>query len=138
MAYNQAGFLSRKVLFFIIGISAFLAAAVMLLPKGFSDDLSKIGKGMAAVVLTHDKSSMRSLELMTLLNKVRSDYADKVEFFVVTINSREGQIFRQRQNVGSIVLIFFSPNGTKESTLDSNMSEMDLRLELDKLSLVKS
>ncbi len=138
MTYSQAGSASRTTLFVILGVSAFWAIAIMLLPKGFNDDLSKIGQGMAAVVLIHDKSSIQSLDLMTLLNKVRPDYAGKVEFFVVNVNSKEGQMFRQQQNVGAVVLVFFSPNGTKRGTLGNSKGETELRSELDKLSLEQS
>lgn len=134
MTYNQTGAVSRTVLFTILGASAFLAIAVMLLPKGFSDDLSKIGQGMATVVLTHDNNSAGSLSIMTLLNKVRSDYSEKVEFLVVNVNTREGQIFRQQQNVDAIVLVFFSSNGKKLGTISNTMSEIELRSVLDKLS----
>ncbi|MBN4079550.1 hypothetical protein JYT26_02805 [Beggiatoa alba] len=134
MTHHQTGFASRTVVFIILGVGAFLAIAVMLLPDGFSDDLSKIGQGTATVVLTHDNSSVGSLDVMTLLNKVRSDYAGKIEFLVVNVNTREGQIFRQQQNVDAIVLVFFSSNGKKLGTISHTMNETELRSVLDKLS----
>ena len=135
MIYNQKGSASRITLFTILGVSAFLAIAVMLLPKGFNDDLSIIGKGKAVVVLTHDKNSMRSLDLMTLLNKVRSDYSAKIEFIVVDSNAKDGQLFSQQQNVNAIVFVFFGPHGENIGTLDNIRGETELRSELDKLSL---
>ena len=54
MIYTQTGSATRTTLIVIVGVCVFLAVAVMLLPKGFSDDLSIIGKDMAAVVLTHE------------------------------------------------------------------------------------
>jgi len=138
MTYRQTGSASRTTLFVILVVGAFLAVAIVLLPKGFSDDLSKIGQGVAAVVLTHDKGSTRSLDLMTLLNKVRSDYTGKVEFFVVDVNSRQGQMFIQKQNVAAIALVFFSPNGEKRAMLGHGNDESELRSKLDKLSLEQS
>ena len=134
MTYSQAGIVSRATLYIILGASVFLAAAFMLLPKGFSDDASKIGQGKSAVVLVHDKSSMRSLDIMTMLNKVRGDYASKIDFIVVNISSKEGQLFRQQQNVNAFALIFFNPKGARLGLLVNNMDESKLRLELDKIS----
>ena len=111
MYYSQTGSATRTTLFVILGVCAFLAVAVMLLPKGFNDDLSKIGQGMPAVVLVHDKGSMGSLNLMELLNKVRPDYANTVEFIVTNINSDEGKMFREQQKLDGIVLVFFNHNG---------------------------
>jgi len=134
MIYKQAGSAARTTLFIIVGASVFLILAFMLLPKGFSDDLSKIGQGKAAVVLIHDKGSVRSLDLMTLLNKVRSDYSGKVEFFAVDVAVREGRMFRQQQNDDSIVLVLFSGNGEKLASHSYGLGEAGLRSELDKLS----
>jgi len=138
MIDKQAGSATRTTLFVILGASVFLILAFMLLPKGFSDDLSKMGQGKAAVVLIHDKGSVRSLDLMTLLNKVRSDYSGKVEFFVVDIATREGRMFRQQQNDDSIVLVLFSANGAKLAAHSYGLGEAGLRSELDKLSSEKS
>lgn len=133
MTYTQIGSATRTTLIVVLGVGAFLAIAVMLLPKGFSDDLSRIGQGKAAVVLTHDKNSMWSLQYMELLNKIRPAYTDKVEFLVVDANTSEGQSFKQQQGVGAIVLVFFGPDGTKRGTFDNGMDETALRAELDKL-----
>ena len=138
MTYDQTGSATRTTLFVILGVSAFLAVAVMLLPKGFNDDLSKIGQGMPAAVLVHDKGSMGSLELMTLLNKVRPDYADEVEFIVVNINSKEGKMFREQYHIDGVVLVLFSQNGIKRGTLANSKDEAELRSELSKLFLEKS
>lgn len=135
MNYSQTGSATHTTLFVILGVSAFLAVAVMLLPKGFNDDLSKIGQSLPAVVLVHDNASMGSLDLMALLNKVRPDYADKIEFIVVNINSKEGKIFREQQNIYGIVLVLFSHNGIKRGTLENSKDEAELRSELNKLFL---
>ena len=133
MTYRQTGSAARTTLLVILGVCAFFAVAVMLLPKGFSDDLTKIGQGMPAVVLVHDKGSMGSLNLMDLLNKVRSDYSDKVEFIVVNINSQEGKMFREQQNIDGVNLVLFSHRGIQRGTLANSNDEAELRLELNKL-----
>lgn len=131
MIYTQTGSATRTSLIVVLVICASLAVAVMLLPKGFSDNLSKIGQGSVVVVLTHDKNSVGSMELMELLNKVRSDYAGKVDFLAVDFNSREGQTFGRQQAVGSVVLVLFGPDGARRGVLGSRIDEKDLRSEID-------
>ena len=135
MNYRQTGSASRTTLFVILGVSAFLAFAIMLLPKGFNDDLSTIGQGMPAVVLVHDNGSVVSLNLMELLNKVRPDYADNVEFIVVNNTSKEGEMFKEQQNIYGSVLVLLSHNGIKRGTLANSEDEAGLRSELNKLLL---
>ena len=134
MTHSQTGSVTRTNLMVVLVVAAILAAAVMLLPRGFSDDLSKIGQGVAVVVLTHDKNSVGSMEYMELLNQVRSDYDGKVEFLTVDIiNSREGQAFSRRQNVGSAVLVLFGPDGVRRGVLYHGIGEQQLRSELNRI-----
>lgn len=133
MIDKQAGTVSRSGLIVVVIVCFVLGLAAMLLPKGFSDDLSKIGQGMAVIVLTHDKNSVRSMELMSLLNKIRADYKGTIEFMAVDIDSREGQIFSQRQGVDGIMLILFDAAGGRQLVFDRSVSEMDLRFALDAL-----
>ncbi|MBL1275403.1 MAG: hypothetical protein COB30_004900 [Ectothiorhodospiraceae bacterium] len=137
MIYRQTGFVSRTTLFVFFGVSGFLVLAFMLLPKGFNDDVTQIGKGKAAAVLMHDKGSMKSLDLMTLLNTVRSDYTDKIDFFVINVNVKKGETFRQKQDVGTMIIVLFSPDGRKLGTFGNSDGEVELRALLDKLSLEK-
>lgn len=131
MIYTQAGSATRTSLIVVLLVGAFLAAAVMLLPRGFSDNLSKIGQGSVAVVLTHDKNAVQSMEVMTLLNIVRADYAGKVDFLAVDVNTREGQAFTRQQGVGAVVLVLFGPDGAKRGVLSGGIGEKDLRSALD-------
>lgn len=133
MTYRQTGSTTRNSLMVILVIGALLAVAVMLLPKGFSNDLSKIGQGLAAVVLTHDKNSVGSMEYMELLNKVRSDYTGKVDFLAVDIDTRKGHDFSRRQGVGAVVLVLFGPDGVRRGVLNSGISEKELRSEIDNI-----
>ena len=131
MNNTQAGAATRTSLIVVLIVCTLLAAAVMLLPKGFSDNLSKIGQGSVVVVLTHNKNSVRSIEYMALLNKVRSDYEGKVDFLAVDVDTSEGQAFIRRQGVGAVVLVLFGPDGARRGVLGGNIVEKDLRSELD-------
>lgn len=133
MTSTKTGFARYTRLIVVLVIFAVLATAVMLLPKGFSDNVSIIGQGTVVVVLTHNKNSVGSLELMELLNNVRSDYTGKIEFLAVDINTREGQTFVQRQGIGTgrAVLVLFGPDGARKGVLSGRISEKELRSELD-------
>lgn len=103
----------------------------LLLPKGFKDDLSLIGQGSVSVVLTHDKNLLDSVRLMELMNKVRSDYEDAVEFLAVDVATPVGQRFVRDQRVGSVSLVIFGPVGQRRELLDSRVDEQTLRTSLD-------
>ncbi|MGD8886498.1 MAG: hypothetical protein PVF34_12815, partial [Gammaproteobacteria bacterium] len=72
----QTGAAARNSLIVLVAVGVFIVVAIMLLPKGFSSDLSVIGKGTPVVVLAHNKDSVQSLKLMDMLNKVRHEYDD--------------------------------------------------------------
>ena len=99
----------------------------MLLPKGFSDDLSKIGQGSVVLVLTHDKNTVGGMVAMELLNAVRSDYEGKVDFLAVDVNTLQGQDFTRQQGVGAVVLVLFGPDGSRRDVLGADISEKELR-----------
>src|SRR5262245_40071363 len=93
MPRPQTGSALRSSLITLGIIAALLVIAFMMLPKGFSDDLSRIGQGVDVVVLTHNKEAVQSQELMTLMNKIRMDYAGRIEFLAVDIDTDPGKAF---------------------------------------------
>lgn len=86
------------------------------LPRGYSRDLSQIGKGKNVAVLVHDHNLMGSVEFMETLNKLRPEYATSVEFIVADLTSPEAQTFAATYNVSSVTLVFFAPDGTQRGT----------------------
>ena len=131
MTYTQTGSARHTNLVIILVICVILFAAVMLLPKGFSDNLSKIGQGTVVVVLTHDKNTVGGMLAMELLNKIRSDYDGRVDFLAVDVNAQQGQAFTRQQGVGAVVLVLFGPDGSRRDVLDAGISEKVLRSALD-------
>ena len=131
MIYTQNGFARYTNLIIISVVCVILVAAIMLLPKGFSDDLSKIGQGSVVLVLTHDKNTVGGMIAMELLNTVRSDYEGKVEFLAIDVNTQQGQAFTRQQGVGSVVLILFGADGSRRGVLGANISEVKLRSALN-------
>ncbi|MDX9740620.1 MAG: hypothetical protein RBT81_05530 [Gammaproteobacteria bacterium] len=114
----QKGSALRSTLITVGIVVLALAFAATLLPRGFSDDLSRIGQGRPAVVLVHDKEAVASLELMTMLNELRGDYEDRMEFLATDVATDEGRSFAQSQGVGSSLLVLFDGAGSRVAIID--------------------
>lgn len=123
----------RTSLITIATIIILIGAAAMLLPKGFSGDLSRIGQGINTVVLVHNKESVNSLELMTLLNKVRGDYDGRIEFLIADISSATGKAFVSEQQLRNSVLVLFDTTGQRLNVLANIADEATLRQALNKI-----
>ncbi len=96
----------------VMGLLLLLVAVVVLnLPRGFSDDLSRIGKGRAAVVLVRDKNAVQSFDLINILNDIRDKYAGRVEFLLTDFDSPEGRAFIASNNAARVTLVLFDPSG---------------------------
>jgi len=133
MNFKQTGSIKIKLVV-IVAICSVLAFAILSLPKGFKSDLTLIGKGTATVVLIHDKNLVGAATTMALLNDVRSDYEDSVEFLAADIVTPEGQAFMRQQSVGVIELVVFGPDGTRLQVLRAGITEQELRTALDELT----
>jgi len=105
--------------------------AVSNLPRGYSRDLTQIGKGKNVVVQVHDHNLVGSIDLMESLNKVRPEYAASVEFIVADLVTPEGQAFATRHNVSSVTLVFFAPDGTPRGTVKGAQDTTSLRNSLN-------
>ena len=103
---------SRKTKWIVAGILLlFAAAAAMNLPRGFSDDLSRIGKGKAAVVLVRDKNAVESFNLIEVMNSVRDQYSGRVEFLVTDFNTPEGRAFIAANKAERVTVTVIDANG---------------------------
>lgn len=127
----QNGSALRSTLITVAIVVLALALAATLLPRGFSDDLSRIGQGRPAVVLTHDKEAVTSQELMNLLNGIRGDYEDRVEFLVTDVATPEGERFVATQRVGNSLLVLFDGAGNRIAVIDGIRDVQMLRSTLD-------
>jgi len=131
MRQTHTGAATRTLLISMVAIAAFLALAVMMLPKGFSGDTSIIGKGSAVAVLAHNKDSVQSLNLMDYMNQVRGDYSGRVEFVVADANTPQGSAFIQMQQVELGTVLLFAPDGKRLQVLANINSAAGLRTALD-------
>ena len=109
---------ARKIKWVVIGLLLLVAAIVIMnLPRGFSDDLTRIGKGKAAVVLVRDKSAVQSFDLIDVMNGIRDQYAGKVEFLLTDFNTPEGRAFMTANGAEKVTVTVFDANGNKMNIL---------------------
>ncbi len=128
---RQAGAALRSTLITIAIMVIALAFAATLLPRGFSDDLSRVGQGRAAIVLIHNKEAVYSLELMTLLNRIRADYEDRVEFLAVDSATETGRRFAALHGVDDSLALLLRGDGTRLAVIDNVRDETALRSAID-------
>ncbi|MBI3775019.1 MAG: hypothetical protein HY273_05605 [Gammaproteobacteria bacterium] len=101
--------------------------AVSNLPRGYSRDLSLIGKGKNVVVQVHDHNLVGSIDLMESLNKVRPEYAANVEFVIADLLTPEGKSFAASHNASSVTLLFFAPDGSERGAVKGVQDPAALR-----------
>ena len=133
MHHTQNGSAARTTLIVLAAIGAFIAVAVMLLPKGFSSDTSIIGRGSNVVVLAHNKDSVYSLNLMDIMNQVRGDYTGRIDFVVADANTPRGRAFIEKQQVELGTLLLFGPDGTRRGVVNAIKNQTELRTTLDSI-----
>lgn len=109
---------ARKIKWVVIGLLLLVVAIVIMnLPRGFSDDLTRIGKGKAAVVLVRDKSAVQSFDLIEVMNGIRDQYAGQVEFLLTDFNTPEGRAFMTANGAEQVTVTVFDANGNKVNIL---------------------
>lgn len=114
---------ARKIKWALVFLALLLVATVVMnLPRGFGDDLTRIGKGKAAVVLVRDKDSVESFNLMETLNKVRDRFNGNVEFLLTDFNTPEGRAFMSQYGAQRITAVVFDANGNKVTVLSPSQT----------------
>ena len=88
------------------------------LPRAaYSTDLTRIGKGRPALVLAYDIQSMGGMTGMGLLDNLRGDYADRVEFLVADLGVPVGREFAQHFGAINGTVTLLSGDGTHLRTI---------------------
>tara|TARA_Y100001970_G_C14149023_1_gene811580 strand:+ start:397 stop:612 length:216 start_codon:yes stop_codon:yes gene_type:complete len=62
-----------------------------------------------------------------VVDSLKSEYEDKIQFLVANLNSREGRMFAEYYNVGRVTLLFFEPDGTKIFSINNELDSQKLR-----------
>lgn len=122
----------RKRLFtilFIAGVSSFIWS--QLPDGGYPTDLSQIGSGRPALVLAHDSNYTGGMAVMDLMNEIRHDYAERVDFLVAHLGMADGQEFARRHGARDGVVLLFSPDGRNVGALHQPQSIDELRRALN-------
>jgi hypothetical protein len=98
------------------------------LPEGsYPTDLSGIGQGQAVLVLTMDNAYTSGASVMELLNDVRHDFADSVQFVVASMALPNGQTFANQHQVGDGTVLLFDAKGQRVAVLHTPQTQGELR-----------
>lgn len=116
-----------------IVLLGFGALAVVLLPRGYSQDISLIGKGDNIVVLFHEPFFVNSQENIDTVNAVRDEYEGRVKFIVADKNVEQGKKFTELYGVDSTALVFFAPAGEKIHISYNRQDEESLRKNINEV-----
>jgi hypothetical protein len=108
-------------------VVALLVLFVALIPRGYSSDLSRIGKNQPAAVLTHDPGFLASAQLMEGINGLRKDFEPAVLFLVADLNTPQGRKFAEEQSVSFGALVLFDSQGRRLASYSSRADEAGLR-----------
>lgn len=106
---------------------------IWLLPKGFSQDFSLIGKGDNIVVMVHHPQLVDSGNNMSAVSRTfRDEYKGRVTFLVADLFTAEGQQFIKTHNIeDTTAMAFFMPSGENIKVLYGPQSEEVLRKTID-------
>lgn len=109
----------------------FAAAAAMNLPRGYSDDLSRIGTGLPTVVLVRDKNAVSSYDLSHVLDGIRDQYAGRVEFLLTDYDTAQGRAFMAAHHAASVTLVLLDGTGKAVSILRPPQNAEKVQREID-------
>ena len=115
---------------FIVGMSGFLWS--QLPHGGYPTDLSLIGKGRPALVLAHDSNYAGGMAVMYLMNEIRDEYADRVDFLVAHLGMDDGQAFARSHGARDGVVLLFGRDGANIGRIDQPQTVGELRTALDR------
>lgn len=124
----------RKRLIYAVFFTALAALLFGHLPRGaYSTDLSRVGDGRPVLVLAYDLNSAGGMEVMKLLDALRDEYADRVEFLVADLGTPQGYQFAQRHSAVNGTVMFYSGEGSHLRTIHLPPDIGTLRFSLDEV-----
>ncbi len=113
------------ILLSLAGVAAFLWQA---LPGGaYPTDLSRVGAGRPTLVLAHDSNYVGSATVMELMNGIRGDYAERVDFLVAHLTMDDAQAFAERHAARDGTVLLFAADGRRVGVLHMPQSAEELR-----------
>lgn len=119
----------------LIYIFIFGAAGVLVwsqLPRGaYPTDLTRVGAGRPALVLAYDIQSLGGMQGMGVLDGLRGEYSDRVEFLVADLGVPDGKSLAQQYDAESGAVMQFSGDGTHVRTMHLPLNSEILRHALE-------
>jgi len=123
-----AGARWRKFLFVVLFLGLVGGFIWSQLPRGtYPTDLSRIGAGRPAVVLAHDANYVGGMEVMELMNVIRGDSAERVEFLVAHLGMQDAREFARLHAASDGTVLLFAGDGRRVSVLHQPRSVGELR-----------
>lgn len=120
----------RLIYLFLFGALAVLI--VSQLPRGsYSTDLSRVGNGLPALALAYDINSSGGMEVMKLMDALRDEYSNRVEFLIADLGTPQGRQFANRHNAINGTVMFYSAKGSYVRTIHVPPNTATLRSGLD-------
>ena len=103
----------KKLLIILFTLIVILAFSWVMLPQGYSTDITKIGKGKPAVIIIYDANNAGSDHLIESFTQVRGEFESQVEFIIVDVNAPGGQDFANTNAVPAPSALFLSREGMR-------------------------
>ena len=101
-----------KTLFMLALVGGMATVAWTQLPRtGISTDLSVIGQGRPALVLTRDSNYLGGAEVLEKLNTIQSQYAQRVQFRIAHLGEPVGRAFAETYQTQDGDLTLFDEDG---------------------------
>ncbi len=98
------------------------------LPRGaYPTDLSRVGAGRTALVLADDANYVGSATVMELMNGIRGDYAERVDFLVAHLSMEDAQAFAARHAARDGTVLLFAADGRRVGLVHMPQSADELR-----------
>ena len=118
---------ATRTVIVLLAIAVLLVLFVVMIPRGYDSDLTRIGKGQPAAVLTHDPGFLASAQLMEGINGLRQDFEPAMLFLVADLNTPPGQRFAEKHSVGFGELVLFDAHGQHLASYSGRADEAGLR-----------
>ncbi|MBC8209904.1 MAG: hypothetical protein H8E21_02460 [Gammaproteobacteria bacterium] len=122
----------KKRLIYLFFFAALVALIVSQLPSvSYSTDLTRVGNGRPALVLAYDINSTGGMDVMKIMDALRDDYIDRVEFLIADLGTPQGNQFAKRHNSINGTVMLYSAKGTYVRTIHLPPNTETLRYGLD-------
>jgi hypothetical protein len=136
MTSEQPQGMPRKIKWLIyLAISGLVVALIWSqLPRSpYPTDLERIGQGQPALVLAYDIQSMGGMAVMGMMDDLRGEYAERIDFLVAPLGAPNGRAFGQRHDAINGTVVLFSAKGAAVNTVHLPENTAELQKALDGL-----